>query len=289
MGKPRSANAADLRFADALATALNHMSDPRAPLQVGALRSLEVLGQAYPQHRQAIVDIICGLLRMRPVDGAVQRAAQAILAAHLRPRSGASFWPGMYLDLTAATLTDFDLTHCRIDGGLRAERAVFVGAASLRDATVGGPLLLRGARFSDHLWCDRAVFAGPVRLDATTFHADAWFGTASFAARTTFAAARFEGHAWFGSCRFAAPVDFSDAVFRRSVGFRGVQVAPGVGVNLTGTTFLGPARVSRRDDDGWSVSATGWQVEVDPDNESVGQLVWTGNGALIDPTPVSPP
>ncbi len=78
---------------------------------------------------------------------------------------------------------------------------------------------------------------------------------------------------------FAAPVDFTHAVFRRSAGFGGARAEAGVG--LGGTTFLGPARVSRRDD-AWNVIAPGWRVVVDRDNRSVGQLLWVGHPELVE-------
>ena len=68
-------------------------------------------------------------------------------------------------------------------------------------------------------------------------------------------------------------------MFRRSAGFRGAVTHAGVG--LGGTTFLGPARVSRRDE-GWNLLAPGWRVMVDPDNASVGNLLWVGHPGLVD-------
>jgi hypothetical protein len=81
-------------------------------------------------------------------------------------------------------------------------------------------------------------------------------------------------------------------VFRRSAGFRGAVAHRSVG--LGGTTFLGPARVSRRGEH-WNVTAPGWTVVVDPDNRSVGSLLWVGHPELVEkpeildrsePTPV---
>ena len=122
---------------------------------------------------------------------------------------------------------------------------------------VGGPTSLRGTTFYDHAWLERAVFRGPARFDAATFHADAWFG----------------------GCSYRGPVDFGEATFRRSAGFRGAVAHSGVA--LRGTTFLGPARVSRRGEQ-WNMTAPGWRVVVDPDNASVGQLLWVAYPALVE-------
>jgi hypothetical protein len=138
---------------------------------------------------------------------------------------------------------------------------------------------MRGLLCWDHAWLERSTFQGPVSFDGATFRGDAWFGEARFAGWASFAGVDFAGHAWFGACVFAAPVDFTHAVFRRSAGFRGASAEAGVG--LGGTTFLGPARVSRRDD-AWNVIAPGWRVVVDRDNRSVGQLLWVGHPELVE-------
>ena len=269
------------RFADLYAKALDRLSDPRPPLRVGAMHSLEALGQDHPERRQAIVDVLGAYLRMPPgEDAPVRGTAQRILVAHLRP-GGPGFWPGLSLDLTGAALTELDLSGSRIDGSLTLDRATFLGAARLRGIIVGGEACLRGTSFRDHAWFDRADFQSSVHFDASVFQADAWFGSARFGARTSFGAVDFGGHAWFGGCVFNGHVECGQAVFRRSAGFRGAHV-PSIG--LTGTTFLRPARVSRRGDS-WNVNAPGWTVVVDPDNESVGSLLWVGHPELVETTP----
>jgi hypothetical protein len=281
-GRPEPAG---LRFAELFGRALDRLGDPRAPLRVGALRTLELLAQDHPEHRQAIVDVFCAYLRMPAGDdGPVRQAAVAILARHLR-RTDPSFWAGVDLDLTGATLTDFDLTGCQVDGDLRLDHASLLGPAKLRGVTVGGSLGLRGARLHEHAWLERATFGGACHFEGTTFQADAWFGGTMFAGRAVFAGTEFGGHAWFGGCTFRSPVQFDHAVFRRSAGFRGVVAH--AAVSLTGTTFLGTARVSRRGA-GWSVLAPGWRVVVDQDNESVGQLLWAGAADVADLPDVTP-
>src|SRR5512139_1906354 len=92
------------RFAELYARALDRLSDPRPPLRVGAMHSLEALGQDHPERRQAIVDVLCAYLRMPPGDDSpVRGTAQRILVAHLRP-GGPGFWSGLSVDLTGAAL-----------------------------------------------------------------------------------------------------------------------------------------------------------------------------------------
>jgi hypothetical protein len=248
-----------------------------------------MLGQTSAPHRGAIVDVICAFLRMSGTDAATRDTAVRLLRQRLDPRRP-EFWPGMSVDLSGAVLTDLDLSQCRVDGDLRLDTCLLLGQTRLRGLVVGGSTAIRGARFDDHAWLERTTFGGAAWFDGTAFAGDAWFGEATFGGWTSFAGADFGGHAWFGATRFRAPVDLGQAVFRRSAGFRGaVADAP---VSLSGTTFNGPARVSRRDG-AWNISAPGWQVVVDDDNDAVGRLFWVGRRDLIEkpalvdePTPV---
>ena len=268
-----------LPFADTFARALSLLGDPRPAMRVGALYALAALGDHDHKGRQAIVDVVCAYLRMPPVpnDAAVRAVAQRVLTERLRPRQG-MYWSGVTVDLSAALLVDFDMSGCRFDGGLRMDHAVFVGQARFRGVVVHGGSSLRGATFQDHAWFERTAFHGPAHLNALTFQGDAWFGETTFAEGATFAGSRFDGHAWFAGATFHGPVHFEQALFRRSAGFRGAVAHGGVG--LSGTTFLGTARVSRRGEH-WNISAPGWRVVVDPDNEAVGQLLWVGQPELV--------
>jgi hypothetical protein len=267
----------ELRFAELYAKALDKLADPRAPMRVGAVHALDVLGNEHARHRQGIVDVLCAFLRM-PSDGdeQVRQYALRALTGRLRGADPATFWSGISLDLSGARLM-LDLSGCRIDGSLTLAGAVLLGPARLRDMMVGGTADLRGVTYTGHAWFERSAFLGATRFDAASFQEDAWLGEATFAGPASFAGADFAGHAWFAGCRFRGPVDFGEAVFHRSAGFRGaLAYAP---VSLSGTTFLGPARVSRRDG-GWNLVAPGWRVVVDPDNESVGSLLWVGHPEL---------
>ena len=266
-------------YAQTLARAVTLLGDTRPAQRLGALYTLEALGDEDPRARQAIVDVVCAYLRQPPApqDGPVRAVAQRVIGERLRPRRGA-YWSGVAVDLSRALLVEADLSGCRFDAGLRLDHAVFVGQAKLRGAVVRGPASLYGATFHDHAWFERSVFAGPTRFDAVTFGGDAWFGDITFAERVTFTGTRFDGHAWFAGCTFQGAVHFDQAMFRRSAGFRGA-VAHGP-VSLSGTTFLGAARVSRRDE-AWNLAAPGWRVVVDPDNEAVGQLLWVGHPELV--------
>jgi uncharacterized protein YjbI with pentapeptide repeats len=269
------------RFADRYANCLDRLADPRPHQRIGALHTFEALGDEYPAHTQAVVDVLCAYLRNPATadDLAVRVTAQRLIAAHLRP--GPRFWPGIRLDLSGVAITDLDLSDCQL-AGLNLDGSVLHGSTRVRGAVVDGRATLRRTTFTDHAWFERSVFRDIAWFDGATFHADAWFGSVVFGSSVTFAAATFAGHAWFSRCEVGGRAEFSDAVFRRSAGFRGAVFRGGAG--LTGTTFLGPARVSRSGER-WNLMAPGWGAVVDPDNEAVGQLLWLGSAALLDATP----
>jgi hypothetical protein len=266
-----------MRFAELYANAVERLGDRSAPARVGALHTLEALGQEQPQHRPAIVNVLCAYLRMpTDGDGPVRLTARRILTVHLRP-GGPAFWPDTSLDLTGASITDLDLAGCRVDGDLVLDGTALHGVVKLRRLSVGGVLSMRHAVVHDHVWLERSEFGGQLRADFATFHGDSWFGEATFAAGASFVGTTFGGHAWFAAstCRSGA-MDFSRALFRSSAGFRGATMPS---VSLADTTFLGPARVSRRGE-AWNIVAPGWTVVTDPDNGSVGQLHWLGDPRL---------
>ncbi|MFI0420144.1 pentapeptide repeat-containing protein [Spongiactinospora sp. 9N601] len=183
----------------------------------------------------------------------VRLTAQRILADHLRrcasPPQGRRaraatpadrFWPGIRLDLTGATLIDFDFQDCRAasarfsdalfwgDAVFRAARfereaefgaAEFTGRARFGGAEFGGR-----AGFGDVVFHDDAEFGGAEFLDnawfgKARFGGDAGFGGAEFAGGAGFADAEFGGRAAFGEAKFAGRADFQDAVFSGSARF----------------------------------------------------------------------
>lgn len=265
-------------------TAVEQLRSEYPPIRMGALHTLERIGQEYPDRRQSIVDIVCTYLRTpfdrtpRSQEAPVRAAAQRILTRHFRPDL-ASYWSDLALDLTSATLVDFELSGCHIGGAARFDAVTFEGQTCLRGATFAGEASFAGAVFTGHAWFERSSFLAGVRLDAANFRGDAWLGEVELAGRANLRAVTFAGHAWFGGLRASGPVDLSESVFRRSAGFRGARFA--AGAVMTGTVFAGPARVSRLDD-GWNLCPLGWRVEPDPDNRAVGHLHWAGSPALAE-------
>lgn len=266
------------QFTNQYTAAVSGLTDRRPTRRVGALHTLVLLGAQSPAHRPAIVDVICAFLRTPGTDAATRETAGRLLRERLQP-ARSEFWPGMSVDLSGAVLSSLDLSQCRIDGDLRLDTCLLLDQTRLRGLVVGGSTIIRGARFDDHAWLERTTFLGPVWFNGTTFIGDAWFGDTMFGGYASFAGVSFGGHAWFGGASFDHPVDFGHAIFHRSAGFRGaIARAP---VSLAGTTFHGPARVSRRGAD-WNITAPGWQVVPDDDNPGVGRLFWVGRRDLIE-------
>jgi len=262
------------RFAELYAGALDRLGDPMPHQRMGALCTFEALGDDYPEHVQAIVDVLCAYGRSSSEpDAAIRTATLRLLTAHLRP--GPTFWSGVSLNLAGARLTGLDLSDCRLRR-LNLDAAVLAGPIALQRMAVSGAASFRQATFATDVWFEHSVISGPAHFDAALFHGDAWFGGVRFLDEVSFAGANLSGHAWFSQCDIAGPLCLDEAVFRRSTGFRGAVLRGPV--SLSGTTFLGPARVSRLGD-GWNIDAPGWGVAVDQDNEAVGHLLWLGAGA----------
>ncbi|TMR94917.1 pentapeptide repeat-containing protein [Nonomuraea basaltis] len=183
----------------------------------------------------------------------VRLTAQRILADHLRYqdpparrrwqlRSADSkdrHWRDIRLDLTGATLIDFDLDGCR-----------------MRDA------LFREATFTGrHAGFRATTFTGDVRFSEATFTNNAWFQAATFTGNAGFRATAFTGDAEFSEATFTGDVRFSKATFIGSAEFSG---ATGLELAELDSVRVAPPAgdVERRWPPAWRVeqAADGWQT-----------------------------
>jgi uncharacterized protein YjbI with pentapeptide repeats len=188
----------------------------------------------------------------------VRQTAQRLLADHLRPNGNSqqtapvdTFWPGISLDLTGATLVGFllynaTLVHARFtetmfvgdaefdqaefSGLVSFDRAIFSDSAIFRGTTFSGRALFRRTTFSRAAWFDRATFSDPAvfhgavfrgvaGFDAAVFSSAAGFDGASFARDAVFHAATFSRHAVFHSATFSGAAGFDRAAFSRDAVF----------------------------------------------------------------------
>jgi uncharacterized protein YjbI with pentapeptide repeats len=222
----------------------------------------------------------------------VRQTAQRCLAAHLRRPPGTlsgdaqrikacpeeTFWPGISLDLTGATLVDPDLHGISVVQASCA-RAIFSGAAWFGDAT-----------FSGYAGFDQATFTGAARFGGATFTGDAGFHRATFTGAAGFVGATFTGYAGFDQATFTGTAGFDRATFTGDAGFNQATFTGPAG--FRGTTFSGDARfdaahVLRLNDpdlnkDGRRVWPDGWTVRPDEDDPTRGTLVPSAAGADND-------
>jgi hypothetical protein len=168
----------------------------------------------------------------------VRLTAQRILAEHLRDdrtkdpqftdTPSARFWNNIRLDLTGATLIDFNLVN-----GVMAD-ANFHGAIFSGDAWFGGATFSAAARFdratfSGDASFGGATFAAAARFDRATFSGDAQFGGATFGAAAQFGGATFSGDALFGRAVFRGAANFPKAAFRGDALFGEAAFSRGAG------------------------------------------------------------
>ncbi|MEU6783882.1 pentapeptide repeat-containing protein [Nonomuraea angiospora] len=212
--------------------------------------------------RAAIAGVSAPVARRDPhEEREVRLTAQRILTAHLRyeplalrpwwqPRPAdrnLRHWPDIRLDLTGATLVDFDLNRCRVGdvrftgatfiGDSQLEGTVFTGQAVFGRTAFTGDTWLEGATFfvganfgratfGGGVWFEESTFAGPAHFDqatfttnawfeGVTFHGGAWFNEAKFGSiGASFGKAIFNGNARFDKATFAGDVTFNSATFR---------------------------------------------------------------------------
>ncbi|WP_433242547.1 pentapeptide repeat-containing protein [Streptosporangium sp. CA-135522] len=191
----------------------------------------------------------------------VRLTAQRILSAHLRyqppdrrhwwqrggPDPNSRYWPGTRLDLTGATLIDFNLCDCRMSN------AVFSGTTFIGDTLFVGTTFARGAAFFSATFTRSVLFTGATFTDVAafrdaTFMQEAWFGGATFTRDAEFSNATFTCGAQFDQvtftrdaafegAAFAGRARFPDASFTRSARFSGATFTSGA--MFTGVTFTG--------------------------------------------------
>lgn len=149
---------------------------------LAAVEGLIAVGQADPEARQSVADVVTSWLQSGTADPGTGRAALRSLAGRLRTGG----WNGIGLDLSGATVVDADFSACRLDG------------STFADTRFRGTTSFAGARFDDDTAFHRAVFHGDATFANVRFDGDAEFGRARFRGRADFTGAAFAGMAWFG-------------------------------------------------------------------------------------------
>lgn len=245
-------DAIERRVTELYGQAIELLGHDEAPVRLGALYALARLAHDNPTQRQTIVNVLCAYLRMpapaaspgsaqseadtpatspaRPdaEEQQVRLTAQRILLEHLRPQlngggepTNEGFWPEISLDLTGATLHDWDFKQCHVhDAGFDGAR--FHGITGFRGARFHGNAQFVDARFYRKVRFDRAQFHGEsgfsgawfhgeVRFDGAQFHDHAWFSGAWFHGPSRFVGVWFHSQAWFPRAQFCGWVQFHRA------------------------------------------------------------------------------
>lgn len=185
----------------------------------------------------------------------VRLTAQRVLRDHLQPRTPArtwlrwfprpahTFWPDIDLDLTGATLVDFDLAKTTVRNGWFSD-AQFTGVAGFGGAQFSGEARFIRARFDDVTTFSETQFNRTVWFDNARFNRIAWFGGARFNRMATFSKAQFNDAAWFDKTRFDAAW-FDETRFNGSASFTGVQFSGSAGFNKAQFSDSVPDEVER--------------------------------------------
>ncbi|MFG1642648.1 pentapeptide repeat-containing protein [Amycolatopsis sp. NPDC049252] len=255
-------DASERRATELYAKAAEQLGSDKAPIRMAGLYALERLAAFHPSQRQTVANLLCGYLRM-PFDHSgkhqsangmadehqnttdhrqereVRLAAQAIFKTHLQlehGEKGPDHWGRITIDLTGATLIDFDLYWCTVGYAKFIDAtfvgrtefcstyfeemavfdgATFVGHASFYGTAFQGTASFRRTSFEDVAYFDKASFGDKTEFEQTNFAQDASFFKAEFVPWITFAPAGVE----FTNARFARNADFSEIVSKTCVGF----------------------------------------------------------------------
>ncbi|MGI5292987.1 pentapeptide repeat-containing protein [Nonomuraea polychroma] len=190
----------------------------------------------------------------------VRLTAQRILTDHLRwlaprqrrrwsraERPPDTFWPGIRLDLTGATLLNADFRNCQI-AQATFDGATFTGDARFDRTAIDHSASFNNATFTDDARFDRTTFGHSasfnnatftdVRFDKATFNSDASFGGVTFTGLAQFDDATFSHRAWFPVATFT-DASFDGAIFT-DAWFVGATFTGGA--SFDGVTFTQTAR-----------------------------------------------
>ncbi|MFJ5989319.1 pentapeptide repeat-containing protein [Lentzea sp. NPDC092896] len=237
------ADATERRITELYTKAAEQLGGEKAVVRLAGLYAMERLAQANPEHRQTIVEVLCGYLRMPLAvrepssedeqvsddveELQVRMAAQLILHRHLTPVTGITqepnpnYWGELDLNLTGATLVRFWLGNTSV-GYADFRGARFIGTAQFQGARLGSAMF-RGCQFDGAAWFESTSFGEAAIFDDAVFMGDVTFENAVFG-NALFDRARFGREATFDSARFVHNIQFEEAVFDGPVSCSGARV-----------------------------------------------------------------
>jgi uncharacterized protein YjbI with pentapeptide repeats len=177
----------------------------------------------------------------------VRLTAQRILAAHLkangdiphqvesnhRPGKYSKFWEDIRIDLTGATLVNFNFHACNIFS-FECSGANFVGGVDFAQATFVSDVNFSEAIFSPN---DKGLGDPAADFSGATFRGSTDFVDARFTGRADFSDAIFEGQTNF--CAHFSYATFAESTFKVNAWFAAAEFTDSV--SFKGATFCGDA------------------------------------------------
>ncbi|MBN6035102.1 pentapeptide repeat-containing protein [Amycolatopsis sp. 195334CR] len=234
--------------------AVEQLGHERAAVRLGGLYALERLAQEHHDQRRPVVSVLCAYLRMPYLDpeeaGAdldtrlrereVRLTIQRLLREHAHnvPELGSDPDPAYWgndidVDLTGATLINFDLAERRVHPSTKFTRAKFLGDAHFRETTFTSDADIDEAEFTHLAFFQEAKFLRLADFYRTKFRGDTSFGGTRFNESSYFVEATFEGTASFSKAEFVFLADFHDAVFEDGAWFDYAAFVNGAGFSNT--------------------------------------------------------
>lgn len=257
-------DATSRRITELYTKAAEQLGSDKAPVRLAAFYALERLAQDNSEHRQTIVNVLCAYLRMpylppqsfpdSPIgdqcyeqlqERQVRLTAQRIITTHLTPKAPA-YWPNINLDLTEATLIDFNLNGCHVHNATLTQ-ATLIGTAGFRRVIFTGDVWFDDATFTGDVEFGGSIFTGKSRFDGATFTGNVEFNDAVFTEDAEFSGVAFNKNVEYRNVNFTGKARFSEAVFSGNAGFRRVNFKAAAefgGVKFAGGSRFGETRFS---------------------------------------------
>jgi uncharacterized protein YjbI with pentapeptide repeats len=242
------------RITDLQSKAVDQLGSDQAAVRLAGLYALERLAQDNPSHRQSIVDIICGYLRM-PYSPPSQPPARSRNTVGLRPRRPAWIRPQGNASIAGAdnnsrqekqvrlTAQRILSTHLRPKLESLIDRPKNSKYWPLIDVDLTGATLvtfdfrecrLRSGIFNDANFIGSATFGGAIFTERATFN------RANFSEGVLFCYVNFNGATSFIEVTFNGLTEFDHALFHGGATFERASFATTAA--FTQSTFTAAAR-----------------------------------------------
>ncbi|GAA1962031.1 hypothetical protein GCM10009754_36450 [Amycolatopsis minnesotensis] len=260
-------DATERRLTELYVKAVDQLGSDKVAVRHGGLYALERVAQDNPDHRQAVVDVLCAYLRTPfQLPGTPRPRNRPGIHRPLAPSRGAS------RKCAASEERPKSPTVAELDDDARQEREVRLTAqrilathlkpgidpkhpaktfwkninldltsATLIDLDLMGSRINKASfvntTFTGVAWFDGATFTGDARFDGATFTSDARFNKATFTGDAWFDWATFTGVAGFDWATFTGDAGFNWATFTGNAWFFEATFTGVAGFD--GATFTG--------------------------------------------------